>query len=140
MMASAPLRADVAERRARALVAEQRLLVRSLLRLREQLQGSVFARWGRCGKSGCACADERGHGPYYVLSTRSGGPGGFAYLSADQAPEVKTLVAANRRFRDGLRRLHALNQELLLLLGRYQQKVTRRTRRRMGLPMPGKAV
>jgi hypothetical protein len=140
MTAGAAARTETVERRARALVAEQRLLVRSLLRLREQLPGSLFTRWGRCGKAGCACADEKGHGPYYVLSTRSGGAGGFAYLSAPQAAEAKTLVAAHRRFRDGLRRLHGLNQELLTLLGRHQETVSRRTRRRLGLAMPGKAV
>jgi hypothetical protein len=140
MSQTAAVRTEVAGRRARALLAAQRLLVRSLLRLREQVKGSVFARWGRCGKSGCACVEEKGHGPYYVLSTRSGGQGGFAYLSKDQAAEAKALVDAHRRFRDGLRRLHALNEELLQVLGRHQENVTRRTRRRLGLAMPGKAV
>ena len=65
-----------------ARLAEQRALVQSLLRLREQLQGSLFARYGECGKEGCVCRRGSKHGPYYVLSTRSGGQGGFAYLEA----------------------------------------------------------
>ncbi len=64
---------------------EQRLLVEKLLRLREQLQGSLFARYGVCGKENCICRQGRKHGPYYVLSTRSGGKGGFAYLKGRRA-------------------------------------------------------
>lgn len=124
----------LAERRVRKLLQEQRTLVASLLALRQQLQGSLFTRWARCGKKGCGCADGRPHGPYYVLSTRRGGTGGFAYLERKDVPRTRSLVSDYRRFRTRLRRLRRLNDELLRLMNRYQGAATRESARQMGLP------
>jgi hypothetical protein len=129
-MASAPT-ATAAERHVRDLLLEQRRLVSSLLRLREQLRGSLFARWGRCGKAGCACGRGSPHGPYYVLSSRSAGQGGFTYLEKAQVGHARRLVSASRQFRRGLRRLRALNVELLRQLGRYQQAAAKKAEKRV---------
>jgi uncharacterized protein DUF6788 len=127
------LRTENEQRRVRRLLQRQRALVASLLELRRQLRGSVFRRYGTCGKAGCACREGGGHGPYFVLSTRSGGAGGFTYLDARRAAAVRRHVAGYRRFRGGLRRLRTLNQELLDALQRYQQAVASREGLRMGL-------
>src|SRR5260370_15882883 len=74
------MNADQIRRRVREKLREQRALVEELLREREQLRGSLFERWAVCGKEGCACREGRRHGPYYVLSTRSGGRGRLASL------------------------------------------------------------
>jgi hypothetical protein len=105
--------------------------VQSLLRLREQLQGSLFVRYGECGKAGCACQRGLRHGPYYVLSTRSGGKGSFAYLDADRMAEARGLVNRYREFQRGFRRLKTVNQGLLVLLRRYQGAMTREGGRRI---------
>jgi hypothetical protein len=131
-MASASKIGD-AERRVRRLLVEQRALVSSLLALKEQLQGSLFTRWGRCGKAACACRSGPGHGPYYVLATRNGTVRGFTYLERQQATQARRLVGGYRQFRKGLRRLRGLNQELLRGMGRYQQAAARRAGRRVGL-------
>jgi uncharacterized protein DUF6788 len=123
-------------KRVRGRLAEQGRLVRSLLQQREQLQGSLFVRYGVCGKAGCACRQGARHGPYYVLSTRSGGRGGFAYLEARRVAEARALVARSRAFRAGLRRLRAVNRDLVSLLRRYQASVSRRSTRKLGLPAP----
>lgn len=128
-----PKASDNPQQRVRRLLTRQRALVSSLLELRGQLRGSVFTRYGTCGKAGCACRDGQGHGPYFVLSTRSGGAGGFAYLDARQAAEARRRVAGYRRFRSGMRRLKTLNGELLEALKRYQEAVARREGLRMGL-------
>ena len=120
-------------RRVRARLAEQRALVGALLRLREQLQGSLFTRYAQCGKPGCACREGRLHGPYYVLSTRSAGTGGFAYLEGSQARRARDLVARHREFKQGLRRLRQVNLKLVELLRRYQGAMTRKGGQRMGL-------
>jgi hypothetical protein len=120
-------------RRVRARLARQGRLVRSLLEAREQLPGSLFTRYGRCGKPGCACRRGPGHGPYHVLSQRSGGRGGFSYLDPARAREARGLVARARRFRLGLRRLQRLNLELIDLLRRYQIAMARRGGRRLGV-------
>src|SRR5262245_56704111 len=133
MAATLPLKIDDAERRVRELLGEQRELVSSLLVLRQQLQGSLFRRWGRCGKAGCACASGKGHGPYYVFSSRSGGTGGFTYLERDQVATTRRLVVGYKQFRKGLRRLRVLNQELLRRMDRYQQAASRQSQRRVGL-------
>ncbi len=117
--------------RVRARLREQRALVQELLRRREQLQGSLFARYGRCGKEGCRCAEGRGHGPYYVLSTRSAGRGAFTYLDDGQAARAKELVRRQREWKAGLRRLRRLNLDLVVLLRRYQDALARRTRKRL---------
>jgi len=117
----------------RARLSEQRAIVESLLRLREQLPGSLFARYGECGKEGCACRRGEKHGPYFILSTRSGGKGGFTYLGAKEADEARDLVARHRAFRAGLRRLHKVNEQLVTLLRRYQQAMARRGERQVGV-------
>jgi hypothetical protein len=125
--------ADDLRRRVRERLGEQRALVQSLLRQRDLLQGSLFVRYGECGKEGCACRQGRKHGPYYVLSSRSRGRGGFAYLEARQMREARDLVGRYRAFRRGLRRLKRLNDDLVGLLQRYQQAATRSGGRRLGV-------
>lgn len=121
--------------RIRETLAQQRRMVSSLLRLREQLQGSLFVRYGQCGKAGCACqTDGHRHGPYYVLSTRTGGKGSFSYLDAPTAREARERVARYRAFRAGLKGLQRVNGSLVGLLRRYQQAQLRKTVRRLGLP------
>jgi hypothetical protein len=111
---------------------EQRLLVQALLRLREQLQGSLFARYGVCGKPNCACRTGAKHGPYYVLSARVGGRSGFAYVEGDRLLAARERVKSYREFRSGLRRLRRLNVQLVSLLKRYQAQASRQGGRRVG--------
>jgi hypothetical protein len=127
------LSADTIRRRVQEKLEEQRALVRDLLERREQLRGSLFARYGVCGKESCACRTGRRHGPYYVLSTRSGGKGAFAYVEGARAEEARALVTRHREWKAGLRRLRKVNAELLALLRRYQQALSRQGGRRLGL-------
>jgi hypothetical protein len=124
---------DAIRQRVRARLREQQTLVERLLRRRELLAGSLFMRWGVCGKKGCVCQTGQKHGPYYVLSTRSGGRGGFAYLDRTQAGEARALVKAHREYRTDLRRLRKVNEQLVELLHRYQEATVRRGGRRVGV-------
>ena len=124
---------DEIRERVRTRLREQRALVEELLRRREQLAGSLFVRFGVCGKEGCVCRTGRRHGPYYVLSTRSAGRGGFAYLDASQAGEARELVRAYREYRAGMRRLRTVGEQLVSLLRRYQEATARQGSRRVGL-------
>src|SRR5215470_12425041 len=94
--------ADELRGRVRRAVAEQRRLVASLLRRRARLQGALLVRYMECGKAGCVCHTGRKHGPYFVLSNRSGGAGSFAYLDRAEAARARTLVQRYREFRKGL--------------------------------------
>ena len=120
--------------RVRTKLQEQRALVEEMLRRREQLAGSLFVRFGVCGKEGCVCRTGRKHGPYYVLSTRSAGRGGFSYLDEQQMAEARALVKAYREYRAGMRRLTRVGEQLVVLLRRYQEATTREGTRRVGLP------
>ena len=126
---------ETIRQRVRARLQEQRSLVARLLRRRELLSGSLFMRWGVCGKKGCVCQTGQKHGPYYVLSTRSGGRGGFAYLDEKQMGEARLLVKAHREYRADLRRLRKVNDQLVTLLRRYQEATTRQGGRRVGVPL-----
>lgn len=125
---------DGLERRIESRLREQRRLVESLLDLKEQLPGSLFSRYGRCGKAACACAAGGPlHGPYWVLSRRSGGRGSFAYVERGTVGRTRRMVARYRRFREGLRRLRGVNDELVDLLRRYQDARIRRASRDLEL-------
>ena len=126
---------DEIRQRVRARLQEQRALVEDLLRRREQLAGSLFVRFGVCGKEGCVCRTGQKHGPYYVLSTRSAGKGGFAYLAASQMGEARELVKAYRDYRAGMRRLRKVNEQLVALLRRNQEATALQGTRRVGLPL-----
>ena len=119
--------------RVRARLADQRTLVLRLLHLREQLPGSLFARYGTCGKDTCSCRTGEKHGPYFVLSTRSGGRGAFQYLEDEQAQEAKDLVSRHREFQEGLRRLRKVSGEIVSLLKRYQAGMARQGQKRLRL-------
>lgn len=106
-----------------------------LLELREQITGSVFSRYGACGKQNCACRQGKKHGPYYVLSTRSAGKGAFAYLDAQRAEEAKSLVSRSQKFRTGLKKLRKLNLELVSLLRRYQAAMSKQGGRKLGITL-----
>lgn len=125
---------DTIRERVRSRLAEQRVLVEDLLRRREQLAGSLFVRYGVCGKESCACRTGQRHGPYYVLSTRSGGRGGFSYLDAARMAEARALVKAYREYRAGMRRLRKVGEQIVVLLRRYQEATSREGSRRVGLP------
>ena len=124
---------EAIRRQVRSRLREQGLLVRLLLRRREQLQGSLFARYGLCGKATCVCRTGRRHGPYYVLSSRRAGRGAFAYLDPEEVARARDLLARHREFRRGLARLRKINADLVTLLRRYQQAVVRRGGERMGI-------
>jgi hypothetical protein len=130
---------EAIRQRVRTKLQEQRVLVEEMLRRREQLAGSLFVRYGVCGKEGCVCRTGRKHGPYYVLSTRSAGRGGFSYLDEQQMAEARSLVKAYREYRSGMRRLTRVGEQIVVLLRRYQEATTKVGTRRVGLPPQAQA-
>lgn len=112
---------------------EHESLVETLLQEREQIRGSVFSRFAVCGKAGCACTQGERHGPYYVLSSRSGGSGGFVYLKQEQVSRVRELVNRHRRFKKGLKKLKGLSSKLQDLFERYETTAARAGSRQAGI-------
>ena len=113
---------------------EHESLVVALLQEREQIRGSLFSRFAVCGKANCACAQGERHGPYYVLSDRSGGGGSFVYLKEVQVSRVRELVVRPpRRFKRGLRRLKGLSPKLHDLFERNETAAAMAGSRQAGM-------
>ena len=64
-------------------------------------RGSVSERTIKCGKAGCACADDpkARHGPYFSLTWAVAGKTHSQFLSAEQAAVAKQQIEAGREFR-----------------------------------------
>jgi hypothetical protein len=112
---------------------EHESLVDALLREKEQIRGSLFSRFSACGKSSCACASGEKHGPYYVLSNRSGGLGDFVYLKEEQVGRVRELVNRHRRFKKGLKRLKGLSSKLHEMFEKYGTSAAQAGSRQAGV-------
>jgi hypothetical protein len=67
-------------------------LIASLPPLQEVMHGSLIARYTRCGKPNCRCANGPGHGPHWYLSSL--GPQGRRRL--DYVPDAWTDVVRQR--------------------------------------------
>ncbi len=67
-------------------------------------RGSLSTRWMKCGKPGCACAEdpEARHGPYASLTRRVDGRTRSRYVSAEQVEQVEEQIAAGKAFRKRL--------------------------------------
>jgi hypothetical protein len=127
------MNAELVRRQVRERLARQRLLVAELLGIREQLGGSLFARYSECRKPGCVCRTGRKHGPYYVLSQRSAGRGEFRYLERGRVRAARGLVRRHREFRRGMARLRRINLQLVTLLRAYQEATVALGSRRLEL-------
>ena len=64
-------------------------------------RGSLSERTIKCGKPGCACAQnpKARHGPYHSLTHAVGGMTQSRFLSAEQAVLVQQQIDAGRQFR-----------------------------------------
>jgi hypothetical protein len=65
-------------------------------------RGSLSERTIRCGKAGCACADnpKARHGPYHSLTQAVEGKTRSRFLTDEQAPVALQQIAAGRMFRE----------------------------------------
>src|SRR5450756_558382 len=78
-----------------------RQLADQLAHAQPMRRGSLSDRTIRCGKSGCACADnpKARHGPYHSLTQAVGGKTRSRFLSEEQAAVARQQSAAGREFR-----------------------------------------
>jgi hypothetical protein len=78
-----------------------RQLATELSEAKPMRRGSLSERAIRCGKSGCACAQDpkARHGPYYSLTHAVGGKTHSRFLTAEQSELVRQQIDAGRQFR-----------------------------------------
>src|SRR5947207_10460395 len=89
-------------------------LMRQLPPLKAILRGSLIERYKRCGKPGCKCADDPGHGPKYYLSVSY--PGlrpQMDYVPQESHAQIAEFVANYYRAREILEAISEINRELL---------------------------
>jgi hypothetical protein len=79
-----------------------RQLVTELAQPQPMRRGSLSERTIKCGKAGCACADDpkARHGPYFSLTQAVGGKTQSRFLTAQRAAMAQQQIAAGRQFRE----------------------------------------
>lgn len=97
------------------LEAKRVRLHQELARLGDLRRGSITVNFRRCGKPNCACvrANHRGHGPQYLLVTKSKGRSHARTLKPGPAFEkLENEIANHRRFRELVSEIIAVNEAI----------------------------
>jgi hypothetical protein len=90
-------------------------LAASLASVDDLRPGFLTARFRKCGKPNCHCAqkDSRGHGPSYSLTHRVGGKTLTQVIPAGPAVEqAQAHIAEYRRFRNLVRELIVVSEQI----------------------------
>jgi hypothetical protein len=90
-------------------------LTASLARVDDLRPGFLTARFRKCGKPNCHCAqkDSPGHGPSYSLTHRVGGKTVTQVIPQGPAVErAKEQIAEYRRFRNLIRELIVVSEQI----------------------------
>jgi hypothetical protein len=79
-----------------------RQLADELAHAQPMRRGSLSDRTIRCGKAGCACADnpKARHGPYHSLTQAVEGKTRSRFLTEEQAAVARQQIATGREFRE----------------------------------------
>jgi hypothetical protein len=99
---------------AASLRKRRRKLLRELPALDRIMRGSLIERYKRCGRPGCHCASERGHGPKLYLSVSVPGERPrMDYVPNARGAEASELIGNYNKVREILNEVSAINTELL---------------------------
>jgi hypothetical protein len=99
----------------KALREKRDQLTGSLAHIDDLRPGFLTARFRKCGKANCHCAqkDSQGHGPSYSLTHRIGGKTVTQVIPQGPAVErAKAQIAEYRRFRNLIRELIAVSEQI----------------------------
>lgn len=92
----------------------RRKLLAGLPPLERIMRGSLVERFKRCGRPGCHCANDRGHGPKVYLSVSvSGERPQMDYVPSASHDEVRERIGNFNKVREVLSEVCAINTELL---------------------------
>ena len=99
----------------KALLAKREQLKAGLTQISDLRRGSLTARFRKCGKPNCHCAqkDSPGHGPSYSLTHASGGKTITQVIPQGPAVDrTRAQIAEYRRFRKLVQELIAVSEQL----------------------------
>jgi len=89
-------------------------LAQRLPDLERVLRGSLVQRFRKCGKPGCHCVEDGGHGPTYYLSlTLAPGKTRSYYVFEEQRRRIARYLDNNRKLRELVEDIVSVNRELL---------------------------
>ena len=85
-----------------------------LSKVQDMRRGSLVARYRKCGKSSCCCADAHhaGHGPSLSLTWQQEGKTRTKILPAEAVERTQAQIAEFRRFRRLSRELVEVSERL----------------------------
>ena len=110
-----------------ALQEKRDQLTESLAQLDDLRPGFLTARFRKCGKPNCHCAEKEspGHGPSYSLTHRVGGKTITQVIPQGPAIErTKAQLAEYRRFRQLVRELIEVSEKICSVKLRRSQTVS----------------
>jgi hypothetical protein len=99
----------------KALRDKRALITTRLAQIDDLRPGFLTARFRKCGKPNCHCAqkDSLGHGPSYSLTHRAGGKTVTQVIPQGPAVErAKAQIAEYRRFRNLVRELITVSEQI----------------------------
>src|ERR1700741_329733 len=99
----------------KALRDKRALITARLTQIYDLRPGFLTARFRKCGKPNCHCAqkDSLGHGPSYSLTHRVGGKTVTQVIPSGPAVErAKAQIAESRRLRNLVRELIAVSEQI----------------------------
>jgi len=97
------------------LEAERTRLFAALAQIGDLRRGSIAVNHRRCGKLNCVCAqpEHPGHGPQYLLMTKTQGHSRAKNLRpGPELQKIEQEVANHRRFREVMRQLIEVNERI----------------------------
>lgn len=99
---------------AASLRKRRRKLLSEMPSLEHIMRGSLIECYKRCGRPGCHCANDRGHGPKLYLSVSvSGKRPQMDYVPNARGAEAGVLIDNFNKAREILNEISAINMELL---------------------------
>jgi hypothetical protein len=92
----------------------QRELKTQVSAVQDMRRGSLVARYRKCGKASCRCAEQRhpGHGPSLSLTWQEGGKTHTKIIPAEAVERTQAQIAEFRRFRRLMRELVEVSERL----------------------------
>lgn len=80
----------------------------------ETIRGSITERYIECGKAGCRCHKEGGHGPYYYFVVTKGVGKTISFkLPSSSKTEAEKWVRNYKKLKKGLEEISDINREIL---------------------------
>ena len=89
-------------------------IAKKLPEIEQTIRGSITRRYIECGKPGCHCHEEGGHGPYdYFVVTKGVGKTISFRIPPEKKKQAKSWVNNYRKVIKGLEKISDLNRAFL---------------------------